>query len=83
MINANIIYICTLHVLSNAEASVNFKVAAVLAVPASTYTESMICCKETLQRGSIKFNPCNGFKKLRQYLPCWPVRVPQSSGGVL
>ena len=53
MINANIIYICTLHVLSNAEASVNFKVAAVLAVPASTYTESMICCKETLQRGSI------------------------------
>ena len=81
MINANIIYICTLHVLSNAEASVNFKVAAVLAVPASTYTESMICCKETLQRGSI--NPCNGFKKLRQYLPCWPVRVPQSSGGVL
>ena len=49
-----ILYICTLHVLSNAEASVNFKVAAVLAVPASTYTESMICCKETLQRGSIK-----------------------------
>ena len=48
-----ILYICTLHVLSNAEASVNFKVAAVLAVPASTYTESMICCKETLQRGSI------------------------------
>ena len=40
--------------MSNAEASVNFKVAAVLAVPASTYTESMICCKETLQRGSIK-----------------------------
>ena len=39
--------------MSNAEASVNFKVAAVLAVPASTYTESMICCKETLQRGSI------------------------------
>ena len=50
-----ILYICTLHVLSNAEASVNFKVAAVLAVPASTYTESMICCKETLQRGSIKY----------------------------
>ena len=49
-----ILYICTLHVLSNAEASVNFKVAAVLAVPASTYTESMICCKETLQIGSIK-----------------------------
>ena len=42
--------------MSNAEASVNFKVAAVLAVPASTYTESMICCKETLQRGSIKSN---------------------------
>ena len=39
--------------MSNAEASVNFNVAAVLAVPASTYTESMICCKETLQRGSI------------------------------
>ena len=34
--------IYTLHVLSNAVANVNFKVAAVLAVPASMYTESMI-----------------------------------------
>ena len=48
--------------MSNAEASVNFKVAAVLAVPASTYTESMICCKETLQRGSIILIPAMASK---------------------